>query len=34
MWRFLSYVFVNMKESLKSELNEYIRKNLIHFKLF
>ena len=34
MWRFLSYVFVNMKESLKSELNEYIRKNFNTFKLF
>lgn len=31
MWRFLSYVFVNMKESLKSELNEYIRKNFNTF---
>ena len=31
MWRFLSYVFVNMKESLKSELNEYIIKNFNTF---
>jgi len=31
MWRFLSYVFVNMKESLKGELNEYIRKNFNTF---
>ena len=31
MWRFLSYVFVNMKESLKRELNEYIRKNFNTF---